>query len=77
MEQLKKESYARNTPIIVSSKAVDPKHEHEMVVEWKFNHTFLQYKLMLCKNIKHMGSFSVIFLILSLLMLSMLGPYKL
>jgi hypothetical protein len=38
MEQLKKEVYASNTPIIVSSKAVNLKHEHDMVVEWKFNH---------------------------------------
>jgi hypothetical protein len=70
MEQLKNESYARNTPIIVPSKVVYLKHEHEMVVEWKFNHTFLQDKLMSCKHIKHMGSFSVIFLMLLLLMLS-------
>jgi metal-responsive CopG/Arc/MetJ family transcriptional regulator len=44
MEQLKKAAYARNTPIIVSIKAVDLKHEHEMVVGWEFNHTFLQDK---------------------------------
>jgi hypothetical protein len=49
MEQLKKATYASNTPIIVPSKAVDLKHEHEMVVEWKFNHTLLQDKLMSCK----------------------------
>jgi hypothetical protein len=46
MEQLRKKTYARNKPIIVPSKAVDLKNEHEMVVEWKFNHTLLQYKLM-------------------------------
>jgi hypothetical protein len=32
MEQLSKETYASNTPIIVPSKAVDLKHEHDMVV---------------------------------------------
>jgi ABC-type Na+ efflux pump permease subunit len=41
-----------------------------MVVGWEFNHTLLQYKLMLCKHIKHIGSASVIFLMLSLLMFS-------
>jgi hypothetical protein len=70
MEQLKKAAYVSNTPIIVPSKAVDLKHEHEMVVEWKFNHTFLQDKLMSCKPVKHICSFSIIFLMLSLLMLS-------
>jgi hypothetical protein len=70
MEQLKKEAYARNTPIIVPSKVVDLKHEHEMVVGWEFNHTLLQDKLMSCKPIKHIGSFSVIFMMLSLLMFS-------
>jgi hypothetical protein len=49
MEQLKKASYASNTPIIVPSKVVDLKHEHEMVVGWEFNHTLLQDKLMSCK----------------------------
>jgi hypothetical protein len=42
MEQLKKATYARNTPISVPSKLVDLKHEIEMVVEWKFNHTFFK-----------------------------------
>jgi hypothetical protein len=70
MEQLKKATYASNTPIIVPSKAIDLKHEHEMVVGWEFNHTLFQDKLMLCKHIKHIGSFSVIFLMLSLLMFS-------
>jgi hypothetical protein len=41
MEQLRKVDYASNTPIIVPNKAVDLKHEHEMVVECKFNHTLL------------------------------------
>jgi hypothetical protein len=55
MEQLKKATYASNTPIIVPSKAIDLKHEHEMVVEWKFNHTLLQDKLMSCNPVKHIG----------------------
>ena len=33
MEQLRKETYASNTPIIVPSKENDLKYEHEMVVE--------------------------------------------
>jgi len=70
MEQLKKATYARNTPIIVPCKAVDLKHEHEMVVGWEFNHTLLQDKLMSCKPIKHIGSFAVIFMILLSLMFS-------
>jgi hypothetical protein len=70
MEQLKKEDYASNTPIIVPSKEVDLKHEHKMIVEWKFNHTLLQDKLMSCNPIKHIGSVSFIFLMLLLLMLS-------
>ena len=70
MEQLKKVVYASNTPIIVPSKAVDIKHKHEMVVGWEFNHTLLQDKLMSCNLVKHMGSVSVIFLMLSLLMFS-------
>jgi hypothetical protein len=32
MEQLKKTTYAINTPIIGPSKEVDLKHEHEMVL---------------------------------------------
>jgi hypothetical protein len=70
MEQLRKTTYASNTPIIVSNKTIDPKHEHEMVVEWKFNHTLLQDKLMSCKYYKHISSFAVIFMMLSLLMFS-------
>jgi hypothetical protein len=70
MEQLKKATYERNTPIIVPSKAVDLKHEHEMVVGWEFNHTLLQDKLMSCNPVKHIGSVLVIFLMLSLLMFS-------
>jgi hypothetical protein len=70
MEQLRKATYASNTPIIVPNQAIDLKHEHEMVVEWKFNHTLLQDKLMSCKYYKHISSFAVIFLMLSLLMFS-------
>jgi hypothetical protein len=70
MEQLKKTTYASNTPIIVPSKAVDLKHEQEMVVEWKFNHTLLQDKLISSNPVKHIGSVSVIFMMLSLLMFS-------
>jgi ABC-type Na+ efflux pump permease subunit len=70
MEQLRKTTYLRNTPIIVPIKAVDFKHEHEMVLGWEFNHTLLQDKLMSCKHIKHISSFAVIFFMLSLLMFS-------
>jgi hypothetical protein len=64
MEQLRKVACARNTPIIVPNKIVHLKHEHEMIVEWKFNHTFLQDKIMSCKYYKHISSFAVLFLIL-------------
>jgi hypothetical protein len=71
MKHLNKENYARNTPIIVPSKAVDLKHEHEMVVGWEFNHTnLLQDKLISWKPVKHIGLFTVIFMMLSLLMFS-------
>jgi ABC-type Na+ efflux pump permease subunit len=70
MEQLRKETHAINTPIIVPNQTINLKQEHEMIVEWKFNHTFLQDKLMSCKYYKHISSFAVIFLMLSLLMLS-------
>jgi hypothetical protein len=59
MEQLRKATYASNTPIIVPNQEIDLKHEHEMIVEWKFNHTFLQDKLMSCKYYKHISSFAV------------------
>ena len=65
MEQLRKATYARNTPIIVPNQAIDIKHEHEKVVEWNFNHTLLQDKLMSCKYYKHISSFAIIFLMLS------------
>jgi hypothetical protein len=70
MEKLRKEAPARNTPIIVPNQAIDLKQEHEMIVEWKFNCTFLQDKLMACKYYKHISSFAVIFFMLSLVMLS-------
>jgi hypothetical protein len=70
MEQLRKVAYASNIPIIVPSKAVDLKHEQEMVVEWKLNHTLLQDKLMSCNHIKHISSFAVILMMLLLLMCS-------
>jgi hypothetical protein len=41
-----------------------------MIVEWKINHSLLQDKIMLCKYYKHINTFAVIFLILSLVMLS-------
>jgi hypothetical protein len=55
MEQLKKAVHARNTPIIVPNQAIDLKQEHEMIVEWKINHTMLQDKLMSCKYYKHIS----------------------
>jgi hypothetical protein len=70
MEQLRKATQARNTPIIVSNQVIDLKQEHEMIVEWKINHTLLQDKTMSCKYYKHISSFAVIFLMLSLVMLS-------
>jgi uncharacterized membrane protein YhaH (DUF805 family) len=41
-----------------------------MMVEWKINHALLQDNLMSCKYYKHISPFLVIFLILSLVMLS-------
>jgi hypothetical protein len=70
MEQLRKETHASNTPIIVPNQAIDLKQEHEMIVEWKINHTLLQDKLMSCKYYKHISSFAVIFMMLPLVMLS-------
>jgi hypothetical protein len=70
MEEIRKATYASNTPIIVPNQEIDIKHEHDMVVEWKFNHTLLQNKLMLCNYYKHSSSFVVIFMMLSLLMFS-------
>jgi hypothetical protein len=64
MEQLRKETQASNTPIIVPNQVIDLKQEHEMIVEWKFNHTLLQDNLMSCKYYKHISSFAVIFLML-------------
>ena len=70
MEQLRKASHERNTPIIVSNQVIDIKKEWEMIVEWKIKHTFLQDKLMFCKYYKHISPFAVIFLMLSLVILS-------
>jgi hypothetical protein len=70
MEQLRKETHAKNTPIIVPNQVIDLKQEQEMIVEWKINHTLLQDKLMSRKYYKHISSFAVIFLMLSLVMLS-------
>jgi ABC-type Na+ efflux pump permease subunit len=70
MEQLRKVAHASNTHIILPNQAIDLKHEHEMIVEWKFNHTLLQDKIMSCKYYKHISSFVVIFMMLSLLMFS-------
>jgi hypothetical protein len=41
-----------------------------MIFEWKINHKLLQDKLMLCKYYKYINSFAVVFLMLSLVMLS-------
>jgi hypothetical protein len=70
MEQLRKADHATNTLIIVPNQTIHIKQEHEMIVEWNFNHTLLQDKLMSCKYYKHISSFAVTFLMLSLLMLS-------
>jgi hypothetical protein len=47
MKQLRKAAQAINTPIIFSNQVIDLKQEHEMIVEWKIDHTLLQVKLML------------------------------
>jgi ABC-type Na+ efflux pump permease subunit len=70
MEQLKKAVQASNKPIIVSNEVIDLKKEQEMIVEWKINHKLLQDKFMLCKYYKYISSFAVVFLMLSLAMLS-------
>jgi hypothetical protein len=41
-----------------------------MIVEWKINHKLLQEKLMSCKYFRYISSFAVVFLMLSLVMLS-------
>jgi hypothetical protein len=69
MEQLRKADQASNTHIIISNKVIDLKQEQEMILEWKINHSLLQDKLMLCKYYKHISSFAVIFLMLSLVIL--------
>jgi hypothetical protein len=70
MEQLKKAVQESNKPIIVSNEVIDLKQEQEMIVEWKINHKLLQDKLMSCKYFKYINSFAVVFLMLSLVMLS-------
>jgi len=71
IEKLKKTTYASNTPMIV---LVDLNHESKMVVACRSSHTLLQDEFLSCKFVKknrHVGSFSVMFLILlSLLMFS-------
>jgi hypothetical protein len=71
MEQLKKATYASNKPMIVP---VDLKQESKMVVACRSSHTLLQDEFLSCKPVKtnkHVGSFSIMFLIwLSLLMFS-------
>jgi hypothetical protein len=49
MEQLKKETYAINTPMIVPNEAVDLKQEIKMVVACRSSHTFLQVEFLSCK----------------------------
>jgi hypothetical protein len=70
MEQLRKATQERNTPIIVSNQIIDLKKEQEMIVEWKINYSLVQDKIMLCKYYKHIGSIVLIFFMLSLVMLS-------
>jgi ABC-type Na+ efflux pump permease subunit len=70
MEQLNKAFQVRNRPIIVSNEVINLKQEHEMIVEWKINHSLLQDKLISCKYYKHISSFAVMFLMLSLVVLS-------
>jgi ABC-type Na+ efflux pump permease subunit len=69
-EQLRKVSRASNTPIIVPNQVIDLNQEHEMIVEWKIDHSLLQDRLMSCKYYKNISSFVVIFFMLSLVMLS-------
>jgi fatty acid desaturase len=70
MEQLKKAVQESNKPIIVSNEVIDLKQEQEMIVEWKINHSLLQDKIMSYKYYKYINSFAVVFLMLSLVMLS-------
>jgi hypothetical protein len=49
MEQLKKAIQESNKPIIVSNQVIELKQEHEMIVEWKINHSLLQGKFLSCK----------------------------
>jgi hypothetical protein len=59
MEKLRKASYSSKNAI---PKLDYLKNESKMVVGYVFNHTLLQDKLILCKPVKHIGSFSVIFM---------------
>jgi hypothetical protein len=70
MEQLKKALKSSRKPVIVSNEVINLKKEEEMIVEWKINHRLLQNNLMSCKYYKYISSFAVIFLILSLVILS-------
>jgi hypothetical protein len=70
IEQLKKAVQENNKPIIFSNQVIDLKQEQEMIVEWKINYNLLQDKIMSCKYYKYVNSFTVIFFMLSLVMLS-------
>ena len=71
MEQLRKVVYSRKN---VTPKLDDLKQESKMVVACRSNHTLLQDEFLSCNLVeknRHVGSFSVMFLIwLSLLMFS-------
>jgi hypothetical protein len=71
MEQLKKATYSRKN---VTPKLDDLKKESKMVVTCRSSHTFLQDEFFSCNLVemkKHVGSFSIMFLIwLSLLIFS-------
>jgi hypothetical protein len=63
MEQLKKEYYASNTPMIVP---VDLKKKFKMVISCRSSHTLLQDEFLFFKLVKkniHVGSFSIMFFI--------------
>ena len=69
-EQLTNAVQACNKPIIVSNEVIDLKQEQYMIVEWKKNLNLLQDKLISCKYFKYISSFAVVFLMISLVMLS-------
>jgi hypothetical protein len=64
------QDYVVHAHHVVSNEVINLKQEQEMIVEWKINHKLLQDKLMSCKYYKYISSFAVIFLMLSLVMLS-------